>query len=92
MENSKVNNEIERLKKVFMKGNPLMQLVEELTRRRGHAWVYNALNSHEELVGMLNENLSAWEGEEDSIRSEHRDLISRLKKVIAQAEGLSYGD
>lgn len=39
-----------------------------------------------EMMGMLNDNLSAWEGEEESVRSEHRELIRRLKSVIKNAE------
>lgn len=45
---------------------------------------YEALLRHraqyEELSDLLAENLSAWEGEEDSVQEEHADLIERLQK------------
>lgn len=40
-----------------------------------------------EMLGALRDNLAAWEGEEDSVKDEHRDLIARLKVVISKAEG-----
>ncbi len=41
----------------------------------------------EEMLGMLYDNASAWDNEEDSVKEEHAKLIYRLKKVIAKAEG-----
>lgn len=39
-----------------------------------------------EMFSMLCEYEIAWEGEEDSVRSEHRQLIKRLKATIKKAE------
>ncbi len=42
-----------------------------------------------EMLEMLNENASAWDGEEHSVRLEHRDLIARLKRLIKKTEAQS---
>lgn len=51
------------------------------------AFIVRAANAHEELLGMLRENLDAWLGEEDSVKYEHHALIVRLHTIIAKAEG-----
>lgn len=40
----------------------------------------------EELLGILMQNLSAWEGEEESVQFEHAELIVQTKKAIERAE------
>ena len=37
---------------------------------------------------LLDDNLTAWEGEEDSVKSEHRELIDRLQGFELKAEPL----
>lgn len=42
-----------------------------------------------ELNDLLNANLTAWEGEEDSVKDEHADLIERLYAFDKKLEAIN---
>lgn len=52
-------------------------------------FVVRAVNAHEALVAVLGDSLQAWEGEEDSVKEEHAELIERLRAVLTTVEGKS---
>lgn len=42
--------------------------------------------SYKDLVDLLAENLEAWDGEEDSVKVEHGELITKISKVLDEVE------
>jgi hypothetical protein len=53
----------------------------------GTAWnatdkVELLMSDYRKLLACLQDNLTAWEGEEDSVKAEHFELIKRTRKVL----------
>lgn len=46
-------------------------------------------NSYDAMRAMLIENLGAWEGEEDSVKEEHAELIAALRALVEGLPDLS---
>lgn len=51
-----------------------------LSKKEGRMRINAAL--YHEMVGMLLDNRDAWNGEEESVRFEHQQLIFRLKNLL----------
>lgn len=48
--------------------------------------ILDLLSQRRAMINLLQENLADWEGEEDSVREEHQDLIERLSKFLDLCE------
>ena len=57
--------------------------------RANRDFVVRAVNNYQVLLEALEDSLQAWDGEEESVREEHADLIEQIRAALAKAQGES---